>query len=169
MYYSQQDEKFCIAYTRERDDVALHWVVDMFFRRLSNHSLFLSPPFPSIFFLHGLAVHALYVTSPGYTLSGVASDCDSVVKSWAHLLPAGGLEKVYYSLAIPVTSRWMQDMRLLAYGPSERKFTNVRWPTCRGSVDEIRFYDRASGFRRALIESNNGSRKYGDRVKPRSR
>lgn len=52
----------------------------------------------------------------------------------------------------------------------EWKFTNVRWPTCQGLADEIRFYDRTSGFRRALIEStNSGSRKYGDRVKPHSR
>jgi len=115
-------------FMRSRDDVGtLHWVVDMFFRRLSNILFF----FPTLrYFLHELAVHTLYVTSPRYMLSGVASEYDSVVKSWPTFYwPAwADSKKVYYSLAIPVNYLRANSGYVTpgAYGPSERKFTNVR-------------------------------------------
>lgn len=160
---------------RERDDVGtLHWVVDMFFRHLSNHSFLLS--FPSLrYFLHGLAVHTLYVTSPGYMLSGVASEYDSVVKSWRTFYRPASSKKVYYSLAIPVTYGRIQDMRLGRLR-SERAKIHKRALTHLSRLGRWNSILRSrvglsprSTRRRALIESNSSSRKYDDRVKPRLR
>lgn len=130
-------------------------------------SFFFLFPFPQ-YFLHGLAVHMLYVTSPGYMLSGVASECDSIVKSWRTFYRPAGSKKVYYSLAIPGDLRDRESGigDSLTDRASENSQTCIdplvaagRWNSILRSHVGL---STRSTRRRALIESNSGSRKYGD-------
>lgn len=132
--------------------------------------------FPSLrYFLHRLAVHTLYVTSPGYTLSGAASECDSVVKSWCTFYRPAGSKKVYYSLAIPGDLRGRESgiCDSLTDRASENSQTCVdplvaagRWNSILRSRIGL---STRSTRRRALIESNSGSRKIWRSCKPHSR